>query len=208
MPLIKPARRRQPPETPASDTHSVGDLMLMLESDERDIRRSAIGALSRHPEAALALCQQLEVETDEAISEMIALSLTRMGGSMVVDGLLPMLRSDNATLRNTAIDILKELPTEVAPHMEALLDDPDPDVRILVINVLEALRHPKVEDWLIAVISVDGHVNVVATALDLLGEVGTVAAISALASVNRRFPDEPFIAFAVTNALKQIQSAD
>ncbi|RWX81844.1 HEAT repeat domain-containing protein [Neorhizobium lilium] len=179
----------------------------MLGSELPEVRQSALSGLVEYPEAAAVLCRQFESEQDAATRDMIAVVLSRMGGAQTVEGLLPLLRSDNATLRNSVIGILKELPAEVAPHMEALLDNPDSDVRILVVNVLESLRHPKVEDWLIAVISVDAHVNVVATALDLLREVGTDAALPALGGVTTRFPDEPFIAFAVNNALKQIQSA-
>lgn len=190
------------------DSHAAYDLpglLAQLNSDDPELRRHAARDLSQHSTpAAHALCQRLEVETDKAMREAIAISLTRIGGDAVVKGLLPLLRSDDAALRNGVIDILKELAADVAPHMEALLDDPNPDVRIFVVNVLEALRHPKVEDWLIAVICMDPHVNVVASALDLLGEVGTEAALTSLSDVRKRFPHEPFIGFAVDNAVKRI----
>lgn len=192
----------------AAGSHAALDLpglLAQLNSDDVELRRQAARALSQHSTAAVhPLCQRLEIETDKAAHEAVAISLTRIGGDAVVTGLLPLLRSDDAALRNGVIDILKELPADVAPHMEALLDDPNPDVRIFVVNVLEALRHPKVEDWLIAVICMDPHVNVVASALDLLSEVGTEAALTALSDVRKRFPHEPFIDFAVDNAVKRI----
>lgn len=181
-------------------------LLEQLSCNEVEVRRWAASDLAQHPTAAVALCQRLEIEADHATREAIAIALTRIGGDSVVNGLLPLLRSDDAALRNCVIDILKELPGDVAPHMEALLDDPNPDVRIFVVNVLEALRHPRVEAWLIAVISMDPHVNVVATALDLLGEVGTEAALPALNNVLQRFPGEPFMDFAVNNAVRRIGS--
>jgi len=67
------------------------------------------------------------------------------------------------------------------------LADPDPDVRIFAVNILESLRHAEVENWLIQVLSEDTHVNVCATAIDLCSEVGTAAAIPALELVKRRF---------------------
>ena len=69
---------------------------------------------------------------------------------------------------------------EVAPILRSLLADPDPDVRIFVVNILDSERHPEVESWLIEVIERDAHVNVCATAVDLLCEVGTEAAIDPL----------------------------
>jgi HEAT repeat protein len=195
MPLIKPARNAEPPDIGPPPSYSLEELLSMLGSEHAQTRQNALNGLAEYPDTAAALCNQLEHEPDSVTREMIAVTLSTIGGSETVACLLPFLRSDNATLRNIAIDILKELPADVAPHMETLLDDPDPDVRILTVNVLEALRHPKVEDWLIAVITDDPHVNVVATALDLLGEVGTEAALPALTEINNRFPDEPFIVY-------------
>jgi hypothetical protein len=68
----------------------------------------------------------------------------------------------------------------VVPVLRSLLADPDPDVRIFVVNILDSERHPEVESWLIEVIETRSHVNVCATAVDLLCEVGTEAAIDRL----------------------------
>lgn len=181
-------------------------LMMQLNDSDPEIRRWAAKDLTQFPEAATSLCQRLEIESNQPTREMIATALIHIGSPQVVSGLVPLLRSDDAALRNTVIEALKQLPAAVAPYMEQLLDDADPDVRIFVVNVLEALQHPKVEDWLIAVISTDPHINVVATALDLLGEVGTEASLPALYAVSQRFASEPFIAFAVHHAVQRIRS--
>jgi HEAT repeat protein len=206
MALKKVQPKESHPEDNRSGVRDLPGLLLQLSSSDTRERGWAARDLVQHPAAVHALCQQLETEPDKATREAISITLAKIGGDAVVSGLLPLLRSDDAALRNGVIDILKELPGDVAPHMEALLDDPNPDVRIFVVNVLEALRHPKVEDWLIAVISMDPHVNAVASALDLLGEVGTESALPALGNVVKRFPDEPFVAFAVNNAIQRIGS--
>jgi HEAT repeat protein len=108
-------------------------------------------------------------------------------------------------LRNEAIEAMKNLPDAVAPIMAGLLADPDPDVRIFAVNILESLRHPDVEQWLIEVISEDEHINVCATAVDLLGEVGSEAAVPALEALKARFPNEPYIVFSADLALKRIR---
>jgi hypothetical protein len=99
---------------------------------------------------------------------------------------------------------MKLLPEEVALIMNSLLTDADSDVRIFAVNILESLCHAQVETWLIDVIEQDAHVNVCATAVDLLGEVGTSASRAALMHLKAKFPDEPYICFAVDLALKRI----
>lgn len=156
--------------------------------------------------AAEALCAALLNEADDALRDAIAVSLARVGGRSVVSGLAPMLRSDDAAIRNIAVDILKELPHDVAPLMETLLDDPDPDVRILLVNVLGSLRHAKVEQWLIDVVDRDENVNVVAVAIEALDEIGGAAARGALSRAADRFSHEPFIVFSAENALQHVSS--
>jgi HEAT repeat protein len=88
--------------------------------------------------------------------------------------------------------------------MLGLLADTSTDVRIFAVNILESLRHPEVESWLIAVIERDPHLNVCATAVDLLGEVGTEAAREPLERLKARYAGEPYIQFASDLALKRI----
>ena len=107
-------------------------------------------------------------------------------------------------MRNEAIEAMKQLPDEVAPIIHGLLADSDPDVRIFAVNILESLRHPDVESWLIEVIETELNVNVCGTALDLLSEVGTDAALEPLARFKARFSDEPYIQFAADLALSRI----
>ena len=120
-------------------------------------------------------------------------------------GLLPLLRSPDAAIRNSVIELLQQMPQLVAPHILQLLNDPNPDVRIFTVNILESLRHPNVVAWLVGVLEVDPHVNVCATAIDLLGEVGDHRAVDALRAVKQRFPDDPFIQFSADVALGQIE---
>ena len=168
-------------------------------------RRWAARDLAAFPEAAAALVARLAKETDAAVREAILTSLTLIGNRAAVEGLVECLRSEDASLRNEAIEAMKNLPEAVAPIMAGLLADPDPDVRIFAVNILESLRHPDVEQWLIEVIRKDEHVNVCATAVDLLGEVGTEAAVPALEALKARFPDEPYIVFTADLALKRIR---
>ena len=137
--------------------------------------------------------------------EAILNALVRMRDPSAVSGLAACLRSEDAALRNDVIEAFRQLGDEVAPILRSLLGDPDPDVRIFAVNILDSERHPDAERWLIEVIERDAHVNVCATAVDLLCEVGTEAAIDPLLQLKARFIREPYIQFAAELALKRIR---
>lgn len=190
------------PDGTARPSRSV--LFMQLSGMDVDARRRAALELAGDVEAVSELLAQLADEDNYAVRQAIVSSLAAIGGQSVVEGVLAYLRSDDASLRNDVIDLLKDQPDAIAPYMPKLLADPDPDVRIFAVNILESLKHPKVLDWLIAVIETDRHINVCATAVDLIGEVGDLRARVPLARLEERFADEPFIMFAVASALDKI----
>jgi HEAT repeat protein len=175
-----------------------------LENPNPTTRRWAARDLTGYPEASGALISRLKREDDVSVREVILTTLTSLGDESAVAGLIDCLRSEGVALRNEAIETMKHLPDEVAPIMCGLLADADPDVRIFAVNILESLRHPRVESWLISVVDNDPHLNVCATAVDLLGEVGTAAARDPLLRLKSRFANEPYIQFAADLALKRI----
>ncbi|HLA36604.1 MAG TPA: HEAT repeat domain-containing protein [Rhodocyclaceae bacterium] len=179
-------------------------LLAELESPRAIERRWAARDLTDFPQATAALVARLRREDDASVREIIFSTLTVLGDDIAVAGLVDCLKSEDASLRNEAIEAMKQLPDEVAPIMHGLLADTNPDVRIFAVNILESLRHPHVEAWLLEVIEHDTHVNVCATAVDLLVEVGSGAAQQPLLELKQRFPAEPYIQFAVDLALKRI----
>jgi HEAT repeat protein len=180
-------------------------LVSELYADNPTARRWAARDLVAYPESAELLVKQLCVEEEPSVRDVILTTLTRLASPVAVNGLLEYLRSEDVALRNEVIEALQQLPEQVAPVMAELLVDADPDVRIFTVNILESLCHPNVEAWLIATIERDTHINVCASALDLLVEVGSIAALPALRELKQRFPDEPYIAFAVDLAIKRIE---
>jgi HEAT repeat protein len=183
----------------------VEGLLRALDDANAATRRWAARDLSSHAQATGALLARLAVEPDASVRQTLLTSLAILGSEDVVRGLIEFLRSDDAALRNETVEAMKNMPAAVAAFMPQLLADPDVDVRIFAINVLESLRHPQVESWLIEVIARDANVNVCATAVDLLGEVGTVAAELALEALKQRFAEEPYIAFAADLALRRVR---
>jgi HEAT repeat protein len=204
MALIKP--QRSPDATPARELErDCASLVQCLSNPSAVTRRWAARDLADCPGSSGALVARLADETDASVREVILTTLTRLGDGVAVAGLVQCMRSEDAALRNEAIESMKLLPDAVAPIMRDLLADPNSDLRIFAVNILESLKHPDVELWLREVIERDPHINVCATAVDLLGEVGSVAALDSLRQLKARFTGQAYIAFAADLAIKRIQ---
>lgn len=204
MALVKTQIAQPVAEDERKQSRDCTSLMAELENGNPAVRRWAARDLTDCPAASAALVNRLQREEDVSVREIILTTLTSLGDEVAVAGLVDCLRSESAALRNEAIEAMKQLPDEVAPIMRGLLTDADPDVRIFAVNILESLRHPEVESWLISVIDSDPQLNVCATAVDLLGEVGSSAAREPLLRLKARYADEPYIQFAASLALKRI----
>jgi HEAT repeat protein len=181
------------------------ELTRALEDADAAVRRQAARDIVPCLHAAGELVSRLKREQDSAVREVILNSLVRLNDPSAVSGLVDCLRGEDVALRNEVIETFKRLGGEVAPVLRTLLADPDPDVRIFVVNILDSERHPEIESWLIDVIERDAHVNVCSTAVDLLCEAGTEAAIDPLVRLKARFQSEPYIQFAADLALKRIR---
>lgn len=188
-------------EAPRGREQWVADLM----SADAATRRRAAHALAEFADAVSLLCSHLATERSLSVRSSILSGLIAHKSAAVVEGLQPFLRSEDANLRNSAIEALQQMPDEVAPRVEAMLADPDSDVRIFAVDVLAALPHPMVPQWLCRVVTSDPHVNVCAAALDALAEAGEPDAIPALEALVGRFADVAFIKFAVDAAVHRIR---
>lgn len=187
-----------------SHARDCASLVAELENSNPTARRWAARDLMDCRDASAALIDRLQREEDVSVREVILTTLTTLGDEVAVAGLVDCLKSENVALRNEAIEAMKQLPAKVAPIMQELLRDENPDVRIFAVNILESLRHPDVESWLLSVIESDPQLNVCATAVDLLGEVGSSVAREPLRHLKARYADEPYIQFAADLALKRI----
>ncbi|KQO51244.1 MULTISPECIES: HEAT repeat domain-containing protein [unclassified Methylobacterium] len=188
-----------------ASTIDLATLSLELASLEASARRGAARTLGAVPEAVPLLCDRLAVESALSVRSAIVTSLIRLKSERVVEGLLPFLRSEDTGLRNAVIEALQEMPSEVEPFVAELLADADSDVRIFAVNIVSLLPHPSTPLWLTQVVAEDEHVNVCAAAVEGLAEIGTEHAIPALEALPGRFPDVPFIAFAVSAVIRRIR---
>ena len=204
MALIKKAATQAVEETEV--ILSYNDYEKMLLSNLVDDRRLAVRGLSSLRDARVlpTLIALLSGEKDASVQELILQMLRTQGGDAVVNALVTFLRSDDAHLRNSVIDVLQQMPAEMGTHMEGLLVDSDPDVRIFAINIMASLEHASIPHWLETVITQDAHLNVCMTALDLLAETGDDGMCDSVNQLLTRFPDEPYVAFSVTQVKKRL----
>ena len=169
------------------------------------VRRRAAQSLAIDEQNRMLLVQRLADEDSPVVRSAILEGLVTLGSGAVVELLFPLLRSASSPLRAGVIEALQQLPDQVAPYIDRLLQDGDPEVRMSTISALESLHHPLVGHWLIAVLQRDPEVKVCAAAADLLGEVGDHSAVPPLRAVKARFPRDSFIQFAADVALGQIE---
>jgi HEAT repeat protein len=208
MPLV----RRGDPDIATKVADRGYDVLVaeLWDADSR-IRRAAVrdlGALpASAPDPAMALCDRLDVETSPSVRAVIMTRLILLGTPEVAARLTDHLHSDDAQLRNGAIEALQEMPQSVVPLLEPLLADEDSDVRIFAVNILAALQHDEAPERLARVIRTDLHVNVCVAALDGLVEVGDSEMISDIEGLGARFPDNAFMRFAVDTAIRRIRGA-
>jgi len=180
---------------------------LLIELKEGDIttRRWAARDLATIDGSTAGLLAALNTESELLVFEAILDSLEKIGGDEVVKGLIPLLRSEDAGKRNSVIETLQSMPDMVALHIIELLNDTDSDVRIFAIDILQVLAHPDIPQWLLSVLKDETHINVVATAVDRLAEVGTEDMLEDLLALKQRFPDEFYLHFAIDTAIERIK---
>jgi HEAT repeat protein len=95
-----------------------------------------------------------------------------MNGIDLFDHVLPLLRSDDAFIRNASIDILSIQGENAIEPIRKLLVDPDKDVRKFALDVAVQLKNGYGAD-LIAEALDDGDINIVITAVEYLGRLET-----------------------------------
>lgn len=199
MPLI----RRGTPEAPAN-VKDDRDSFALLTGGTADDRWGAARAAATLPGGIEALGAALRSETDARVRTAILTSLTRIATPASVDAVLPCLRADDADTRTGALDALRAMPRAVLPRLPDLLSDSDTDVRILSCEIARCLAPAEATPLLCDLLDRETDANVCAAAIDVLAEIGQAGAEPALRRCTNRFPQQPFIGFAVKVALQRV----
>jgi HEAT repeat protein len=203
MPLI-----RKTPDPAVSAAAPAADLAVGLARTSPDARWAAVRSAAERPGSEALLGDALAREDDVRVREAIFTALVRMATPESVLVVLPYVRSDNANLRTGAMDALRAMPALLATHLATLLADPDSDVRLLVCDLARAVPGPKAQQHLTALLESEAQPNVCAAAVEVLTEIGDTNALPALAQCADRFPNDPFLLFAIKTARERLAAHD
>ena len=137
------------------------------------------------------------------VQEAADRALRKIGGSEVVLGVLPLLRSDDAPQRNIAMDILRGNGSANLEAITALLHDEDADIRIFASDILGSVASAEVVAPLGQALLHDPEVNVRYQAAVSLGSLGSPEAATYL---NKALKDDEWVQFSVIEALTKIRA--
>jgi HEAT repeat protein len=203
MPLVrKPSTAT---ETPAQDSRTFADIFATGSDDDRwTAARSAAAA----PDGVSLLAAALSKERIPRVREAIFTALAKIATTDSAAVALPYLRSDEAAERTAALDALRAMPKAAAEHLPQLLNDSDSDVRLLACEIARVLPAGDASRALGELIERETNSNVCSAAVEVLAETGDVASLPMLARCAARFPDDPFLTFAVGAASDRIGSSN
>lgn len=115
------------------------------------------------------LLEHLLQEKSYFVREVIVKNLSQLEDQGLVQKLLPLLRSDDAFIRNAVIDIVSVKRDEVVAYLEPLMEDRDKDVRKFALDILFQLNTEEVAPYMACFLN-DEDINIVITAVEYLGK--------------------------------------
>ena len=181
------------------------EYLVLLGSDNKEIvRESAFRAGENNCVETVPKLAELLQTNHLGIQEAVDSSLRKIGGKDVVQAVIPLLRSDDAPVRNLAMDILREVGNQDIVSLIELVHDQDPDIRIFVSDILGSTGSLLAVEPLCTALLKDPEVNVRYQAAVSLGELGMEEAIP---SLNQAIGDEEWVQYSVIEALTKIGHA-
>lgn len=181
------------------------EILTMLRSTESDVlREGAYLAADEHCEDAVPLLVEMLKSSNIGVQEAADNALRKIGGKEAVTGVIPLLRSDEAPVRNGAMDILRALGVQELQSVIMLLKDEDVDIRIFAADILGSAGNVMAVGPLCEALLKDPEVNVRYQAAVSLGSLGLPEAAKCL---NMAMRDEEWVQYSVIEALSKIGHA-
>ncbi len=180
------------------------DLLNQLNSNDPDVIRAAIfivadlGIELFIPELISCL-QSPYIGVQEAAEH----TLKKIRGVGVVRAVVPLLRLEDVSIRNSAIDILREIGSDDLTTLYKLLHDDDSDIRIFIADILGSSDSPTSLHMLSEALEHDPEVNVRYQACISLGNIGDVSIENVL---KKALNDEEWVQFAAVEALTKLKA--
>lgn len=179
-------------------------ILEVLQSDDAEqVREAAYSAGELRLEAAVPhLVRHLQSQ-NIGVQEAVDNALRKIGGAAAVAGVIPLLRSDDAPIRNISMDILRDIGRDEFDALKQLLHDEDPDIRIFASDILGTSGSILAVPALCEALLRDPEVNVRYQAAVSLG---TLAFPEAADCLNKAMQDEEWVQFSVIEALIKIRA--
>lgn len=183
------------------DEQSILDLLKSSESE--DIREGSYLAGKHRAQGAVPFLVTHIQSPDIGVQEAADRALRKIGGPSVVAAVIPLLRSEDAPVRNIAMDLLREVGAEDIEPLFQLLHDADPDMRIFASDILGSSNSVLAVPPLCGALLRDPEVNVRYQAAVSLGN---LAFPEAIPSLNKALEDEEWVQFSVVEALIKLRA--
>ncbi len=149
------------------DLRDTLDRLASKDEAERIYAAEDIG-YANEPEGIEPLLERLPVEKSRAVREAIFSALTQMESDRAVQGVLAVLDSDDAFLRNGAVEMLQSRTTAIGLHLFDAFQNGGPDRRKLILDILARKADAQSEAIYEAALQ-DPDLNVVITAVENIG---------------------------------------
>jgi HEAT repeat protein len=201
MPLIKGKSAVLASAPPDAD-----QIARAISSGTVEERWAAARAAAQLPTGVEILNKALALETEPRVREAIFTGLTRIHTLASAAVAATYVRSDDPEVRTGALDALRAMPEATAPHLPGLLNNTDADVRLLACELVRNQPADAANHLLSALLAAEPEANVCAAAIEVLAEIGDSSVLPVLAQCAARFPDDPFLGFAIGMARDRIGS--
>ena len=154
-----------------------------------------------------AISHLIDLFEDEEISvqEAAVEAIIKIGGSDAVRKVAPLLRSERASVRNMASDILSHIGEEAIDELSVLIHDNDHDVRKFAVDILGLIGSTEATKKIIEALE-DKHINVVCGAVEALGNIGDKYALDALIKLLETAED-PWLQFMLVESIGKMRDS-
>lgn len=201
-------RKPSPPEEACTSvpSGSVAVLTEVLHSGNAADCIQHLSQLEDMPEPCRSVAlARLEMEQDGRLQQTLLNHLIPGLKEDELVWLMTLLQSSNASLRNQVIDGLAQirdgrLAETLSMKLTEQLHAPDPDVRVLTLNLVAALHWQSLADTVGLIVSEDCDLNVCMTAVETLLVLDARQQWPRIAGLVERFPDRPFVQFTLDQA--------
>lgn len=177
-------------------------LQALTSDDSLVVRQAAFEAANQGLKSALPFLVKLFESSSMGIQEAVEVAVRKIRGEDAVRLIIPILRSEDATVRNISMDILREIAEDDVQSMIDLVYDEDPDIRIFATDILGSIQNASVVQALCEALLHDPEVNVRYQAAISLGEIKDPKSVDVL---KQAISDEEWVQYAAIGALAKIR---